>query len=225
MYCAYSVCWRASGLPIVSKSLKENHNSWKKSSSSCCLALLKALLSSCQFHQQAICSYSLGLLQSDVAERLGGTFEIFIQVGAVVAVVGYYHEDILRQVRTVSHDRSTQHLWITIVIASIPSAILGFLLRDVIKDVLFSPIVVAVTLIVGGLIFILVERRLQDQEPETTALENISYSQALKIGLAQTLALIPGVSRSGASIVGGLLVNVNRPVATQHFRSIWQFLC
>ena len=155
-----------------------------------------------------------GLLQSEVAERLGGTFEIFIQIGAVVAVLGYYRDDIIHQIRSVRHDQSTQQLWINIVIASIPAAILGFLLRDVVKDVLFSPTVVAVALIVGGIVFILVERSLQDKELETTALEEISHLQALKIGFAQTLALIPGVSRSGASIVGGLLVNINRPTAT-----------
>ncbi len=155
-----------------------------------------------------------GLLQSNVAERLGGTFEIFIQMGAVVAVLSYYRDDIIHQAQSVWHQQATQQLWINIVIASIPAGVLGFLLRDMVKNVLFSPSVVAVALITGGVVFILVERSLQGQELETTALEDISHLQALKIGLAQTLALIPGVSRSGASIIGGLLVNINRPTAT-----------
>jgi len=157
-------------------------------------------------------------LNSEIADRLGGTFEIFIQLGAVIAVVGYYRRDLIRQVRTVHRDTQVQHLWLAVIVASIPAAILGFLLRDFIKDTLFpqetAPYVVATTLILGGIVFLLVERRPNAEEANTLELEAISFRQALLIGLAQALALVPGVSRSGAAIVGAMLIGVSRPIAT-----------
>lgn len=153
-------------------------------------------------------------LQSELTERLGGTFEIFIQIGAVLAVLGFYREDLLRQARTVRTDPRVQRLWLGVVVASIPAAIFGFLARDFVKDVLFSPAVVATTLIIGGIIFIIVERRPQAETFTAPELEDITLRQALLIGFAQTLALVPGVSRSGASIVGALLMGVSRPAAT-----------
>jgi undecaprenyl-diphosphatase len=165
----------------------------------------------------------------------GGTFEIFIQLGSVLAVVAYYRADLLRQVRTVRRDRGVQKLWLAIVIASIPAALAGFLLRDVIKDNLYGAegstnatglTVIAVALILGGIIFIVMERvrgrrtsavdvtAEADGTVERADLESITIPQAIAVGLAQMLAIIPGVSRSGASIVGGLLGGMNRPTAT-----------
>jgi undecaprenyl-diphosphatase len=161
------------------------------------------------------------LLNSEVADRLGGTFEIFIQIGAVIAVVGFYREDLWRQARTITTDRGVQRLWLGVIVASIPAGIFGFLLRDFIKETLFpqdtAPLVVATTLILGGIVFLLVERRPAAQPgapAKTNRLEDISLRQAILIGLAQTLALVPGVSRSGASIVGGMMTGLNRQVAT-----------
>ena len=157
-------------------------------------------------------------LESELADRLGGTFEIFIQIGAVLAVVWFYRADLLTQVRTVRTDQNVQRLWLGIVIASIPAGIFGFLLRDFIKEVLFpqdtAPFVVATTLILGGIVFLIVERRPRTEEPTAVELSDISLRQALIIGLAQTFALVPGVSRSGSSIIGGLLMGVSRPAAT-----------
>ncbi len=157
-------------------------------------------------------------LRSEVADRLGGTFEIFIQIGAVIAVVFYYRSDLLTQVRTVRTDPKVQRLWLGIIVASIPAAILGLLLRDIIKDVIFpqetAPLVVAIALIVGGIVFLLVERRPEPEEYTATDVYDITLRQALIIGIAQTIALIPGVSRSGASIMASLLIGINRPAAT-----------
>ncbi|GAB4518657.1 MAG: undecaprenyl-diphosphate phosphatase [Anaerolineae bacterium] len=157
-------------------------------------------------------------LESDLTARLGGTFEIFIQLGAVIAVVAFYRDDIFTQVRTVHKDRSVQRLWLAILVASIPAALIGFLLRDFIKDTLFpqetAPFVVATTLILGGIIFLLVERRPNQSAPTVNSISEITLRQALLIGLAQTTALIPGVSRSGASIIGSLLLGISRSAAT-----------
>ncbi len=148
-------------------------------------------------------------------QALGGTFEIFIQLGAVLAVIVFYARDLWQQVRTLNQP-ATQQLWLGLLIAFIPAAVIGLLLGDFITAVLFSPTVVAIALIVGGVIFLIVERRPQAQVPaQTTALEGISLRQALLIGIGQTFALIPGVSRSGATIVAGLLTGLDRPTATR----------
>lgn len=146
---------------------------------------------------------------------LNGTFELFIQIGAVVAVILFYRTDLLRQIQTVSSSTVTRRFWLNLLIAFIPAAIIGFLFGDEIKAVLFRPTVVALALIVGGVILIFVERGKPDAGGSVTSLENLSPFQSLSIGVAQTFALIPGVSRSGASIVGGMLAGLDRPTATQ----------
>lgn len=153
------------------------------------------------------------LLNSEMG-RLGGTFEIFIQLGAVIAVFIFYFGEIRRQVITVHQDRNVQRLWMNIIIAAIPAAILGFLLRDFIKETLFNPLVIAITLIIGGVIFILIERHPREDKPEQT-MNDITLKQAGIIGIFQAVALIPGVSRAGATILGGLLNGINRSVITQ----------
>lgn len=154
------------------------------------------------------------LLNSEMA-RLGGTFEIFIQLGAVIAVAIYYFGDIRKQVMTVHKDPTVQRLWLNIIIAAIPAAILGFLLRDFIKTTFFNPLTIAITLIMGGILFILIEQNPRPL-PSDQTLANITPKQAGIIGIFQALALIPGVSRSGATIIGGLLNGINRSVIT-HF--------
>ncbi|MFQ3536907.1 MAG: undecaprenyl-diphosphate phosphatase, partial [Aggregatilineales bacterium] len=140
------------------------------------------------------------------------TFSIFIQVGAVAAVLAFYRRDLEGQVRRVGHDRAVARFWLGIALAFLPAAIVGFALRSVIKEVLFTPLVVGIALLGGGVVFLLVERR--PRRAHIAALEAISLMQALLIGVAQVTALIPGVSRSGASIVGGLLVGLDRRTAT-----------
>lgn len=146
-------------------------------------------------------------------QALGGTFEIFIQIGAVLAVIWYYRAELLRQIRTVGSDPAVRHLWATLILASIPAGIIGFALRGWVKDNLFTPVVVAIALIVGGIAFIWIERRPQPAA-QTADHYSVSWRQALVIGLAQVLALIPGVSRSGATILGGIAVGLSRPAAT-----------
>ena len=153
------------------------------------------------------------LLNSEMG-RLGGTFEIFIQLGAVVAVFVYYFSDIRKQVLTVHKDPSVRRLWINIIIAAIPAAIVGFLLRDFIKETFFNPLTIAITLIIGGVLFILIERTPRPLPTDQT-LASITPKQAGIIGVFQALAFIPGVSRSGATIIGGLLNGINRSVITQ----------
>ncbi len=152
----------------------------------------------------------------DFQQDAGGTFEIFIQLGAVLAVAFFYRARILDQVRRVPTDRGVQHFWAAIVLASIPAAVIGFLVRETVKEVLFNPTVVAISLIVGGIVLIVVEqRRVPGADAAATTLEGVTFGQALLIGVAQVIALIPGVSRSAASIVGGMFGGLSRQTATE----------
>lgn len=141
------------------------------------------------------------------------TFDIFIQLGAILAVVVYYARDLLKMAGKLPSDRETQQFWVNVIVAFIPAGIVGFLFRHWIKDVLFNPVVVAASLIVGGIIFLVVEQR--PRQAQTTQLEKVSFKQALLVGLSQIAALIPGVSRSGATIIGGMLSGMDRLVATK----------
>lgn len=146
---------------------------------------------------------------------LDGTFTIFIQIGSVLAVLVYYRKDLFRQVVTIPSSESSRKLWLGVIVASIPAAVLGFTLRDQIKTVLYSPVTVGIMLILGGIIFIVSERKKQIQErsEREANVEDVTLRQAVLVGLAQSIALIPGVSRSGASILGGLWSGLDRPTA------------
>ncbi|HEX2908822.1 MAG TPA: undecaprenyl-diphosphate phosphatase [Phototrophicaceae bacterium] len=148
----------------------------------------------------------------DFGQRMQGTFEIFIQIGSVVAALVFYRAEIWGQVKGVTKDSGVQWFWLGIIIAFIPAGLVAFFFRDWIKT-LYSPVVVAVSLIIGGIVFLVIER--QKLEPRTTEVTAIRPWQALAIGLAQVVALIPGISRSGATIVGGLLAGLDRRTATQ----------
>jgi undecaprenyl-diphosphatase len=157
------------------------------------------------------------LLTTDLIKfqySIDGTFEVFIQLGAVLAVVWFYLRDLLEQVRNVRTSPETRRFWLCILLAFLPAALIGLFLRDWIKGVLFdSNVVIACSLIIGGIIFIIVER-LPQRTITASELGHISYRQALITGFAQVMALIPGTSRSGASIVGGMFAGLNRSTAT-----------
>lgn len=141
------------------------------------------------------------------------TFSIFIQIGAILAVVVLFRRELGAQARQISRERRVQRFWFHVLVAFLPAAGLGFLLRDWITENLFSPLVVGLALIVGGLVFLWIEHR---PRPASIPHEDqVTFREAFLIGLAQMTALIPGVSRAGASIVGGLLVGLDRPAATR----------
>lgn len=145
---------------------------------------------------------------------IGGTFEIFIQLGAILAVVGFYARDLLTQARELPSSRHVQRFWLGILLAFLPAAIIGLTLRDWIKTVIFeSPAVIASALIIGGIVFIVVEW-LPSRKASVHDVTDTGWKQALAIGFAQVTALIPGVSRSGASIIGGMLAGLDRKAAT-----------
>ncbi len=144
-------------------------------------------------------------------EAIAPTFEIFIQLGAILAVVTYFARDLFDLLRRASHDRRAQRLLLNIAIAFIPAAVVGVLLSRVIKDSLFNPVTVAFALIVGGIIMLIVESR--SRRATTQSVEDAHWQQALAVGVAQVVSLWPGFSRSASTIIGGLLAGMDRPTA------------
>ncbi|MCP5361863.1 MAG: undecaprenyl-diphosphate phosphatase [Hyphomicrobiales bacterium] len=142
----------------------------------------------------------------------GKVFEIVIQLGAILAVCWAYKEK-LWQVATSLQAPSSQRFVLNLLVAFLPAAVLGVLLHGFIKSVLFSPWVVSVMLIVGGIIILWAERR--PRTPRIHTVEDFSLKLALKIGFCQALAMVPGVSRSGATIIGGMLLGAERRAATE----------
>lgn len=155
----------------------------------------------------------------DYHGSIGGTFEIFIQLGTVLSVVAFYFADLLGQGRALlgqsgrEQAAAARRLWLGIAIAFVPAAVVGLLMRDFIKTVLFeTPQVIGAALVFGGVIFLLLERF--PRKAATAELSRITPLQALGVGVAQIFALIPGMSRSGSTIVGGLLGGLDRRTAT-----------
>jgi undecaprenyl-diphosphatase len=141
------------------------------------------------------------------------TFVVFIQIGAILAVVAYFLRDLLQQARKLPSDRATQRFWFNVALAFVPAGLVGFFFREQFQAVFDRPWVYGVALILGGIVFLWIESR--QHKNECTSLEAVTPIQALLIGIAQITALIPGVSRSGSSIVGGLLVGLDRMTATR----------
>lgn len=147
----------------------------------------------------------------------GKVFEIVIQLAAILAVCWAYRLKLVELTTGVMgrpRNRLASHFVLMIVVAFLPAAILGALLHSTIKNVLFNPLVVAGALIVGGLIILIVERP-NRYNPRQAGIDDISAGDALKIGLAQAVAMIPGVSRSGATIIGGVIFGMSRAAATE----------
>lgn len=140
-------------------------------------------------------------------------FEVFIQLGAILAVVWAYRNKVISLVSRLSTDRATQKFAISIAIAFFPAAFVGLLTHKLIKQYLFSPFSVIIALITGGLIILLIEK--QKHSNEIPEMENITFKVALCVGIAQILSLFPGVSRSGATIMGGILFGMTRKASTE----------
>jgi undecaprenyl-diphosphatase len=140
-------------------------------------------------------------------------FEIVIQLGAILAVVWLYRQKFISVVKNLAHEPSAQHFTRNILLAFLPAMIVGGLAHNIIKEALFNATVVAMALIVGGIAILIVERI--KPVPTIASTEAMSGKTALMIGLFQCLAMIPGVSRAGATILGAMLCKVTRPAAAE----------
>ncbi len=142
-------------------------------------------------------------------------YKVVIQFGSIIAVMVLYWKSLWPFQKELSEKkrRSIWRLWIKIIVASVPAAIAGFLLNDWIDAKMSSPVVVAVMLIVYGVLFIYLEKREHDYT--VTSIRHVSYQKAFQAGLFQCLALIPGTSRSGSTILGETVIGFDRPTAAQ----------
>lgn len=143
----------------------------------------------------------------------GKVFEIAIQFAAILAVVWEYRARLGHAVVSLGTDKASQRLATNLIVAFMPAAVLGFLFIKQIKFYLFNPIVVASALIIGGVLILWAERRKHVVRAETV--DDMTWRDALKVGFAQALAMIPGTSRSGATIIGGLFFGLSRKAAAE----------
>jgi undecaprenyl-diphosphatase len=133
------------------------------------------------------------------------TFEIFIQLGAIMAIVMLYAKKFLQSFS----------IYVKLGIAFIPTAVVGFIAYDFIKGYLFNSVVVAISLIVGGIVLVLIDQKLTAKKSKVEVVEDISYKNSFFIGLIQCLSMIPGVSRAAATIIGGVFNGLDKKQATE----------
>jgi undecaprenyl-diphosphatase len=147
-------------------------------------------------------------------QSTGKVFEILIQLGAILAILSIYFRRLWRMLLDFPNDRLTRHFVLGIVIAFLPAAVIGALAHDFIKTVLFeSPKLICTMLIIGGIILLWVDR--MDLKPVYRDVERFPIRRYIEIGLFQCLAMIPGTSRSGATIVGAMLLGVEKRAAAE----------
>jgi len=141
------------------------------------------------------------------------TFDIFIQLGAILAIVWLYRARLVQAAASARHDSTSRRFFLNLGIAFLPAAAIGVLIHDWIKERLFTTPVVAAALVLGGIAILLIERwGPRTRHPEVT---DVPSATALGIGVAQVLSLVPGVSRSGATIMGGYALGLSRTAATE----------
>lgn len=150
----------------------------------------------------------------------GKVFEVVIQFGSILAVMWVFRQRLIRViVGTLRREPVELSFTINLIVAFLPAAVVGFLFIKAIKALFYHPSVIVVTLILGGVIMLWVERRrkpgVAPMVVTADSLDSITWRQALVIGLAQCLAMVPGTSRSAATIIGGMLVGVERRTATE----------
>jgi len=144
-------------------------------------------------------------------------FTIAIQAAAILAICWEYRARLLHMARGLGNDPREQRLALNLCVAFLPAAVLGVLFKRAIESALFRPLPVAMAWIIGAVVILWIERvhAAKNYAPRIGSMDEIGWLDALKIGCAQSLALIPGTSRSGATIIGGLIFGLSRTAATQ----------
>jgi len=148
-----------------------------------------------------LASYAMNIHDNEFVK----TFEVSIQLGAIMAIVLMYIKRFFRSI----------DIYIKLIVAFIPTAVVGFLAYDFIKAYLFNPLVVSISLIVGGIILIIIDKKVVARERQVAELEQIPLKNAFFIGLIQCLSMIPGTSRAAATIVGGVFNKLDKTQATE----------
>lgn len=156
-------------------------------------------------------------LQLNMSEAFKEMFFVVIQLGAIMAVVLLYFNKLnpFSPRKSVRQKRETWSLWFKVILATLPAGIVGVLYDDMLNELFYNYKTVSLMLIVYGILFIIVENRNRHRWPSVDNFSDLSYIKALGIGLFQVLSLIPGTSRSGATIVGAMLLGTSRSVAAE----------
>lgn len=153
----------------------------------------------------------------DFTSEKAKVFEIVIQFAAILAVMMNYKARVVGTLRGLGKDPVANRFTLNLFLAFLPAAVLGLIFAHKIKEYLFSPLPVALAFIGGGLAILWIERRVADpaHTPQVNAVDDMQWTDALKVGFAQCLALIPGMSRSGSTIMGALWFGMSRMAATE----------
>ena len=156
-------------------------------------------------------------LQLKVSEEFLEMLLVVIQLGAICAVPVLFWDKLwpLSKKKSAEEKRDVLNLWCKVIVGAVPAAILGFLLDDLLDAYLYNYIVVAIALIVYGVAFIFVEKNKAEKEYAINSVYELDYKDALKIGAFQCLSLIPGTSRSGSTILGGMICGVSRSASAE----------
>ena len=157
------------------------------------------------------------LMMLNVSDEFKELFLVVMQLGAICAVPVFFSRQLWPFYRTksVAERNETLSLWLKVIVGAIPAAIFGVLLDDLLDEYLYNYITVAITLLVYGIAFIIVERFKKESSFRVERVTDLSYADALKIGAYQVLSLIPGTSRSGSTILGGMLSGVSRTASAE----------
>jgi len=149
----------------------------------------------------------------DFTDERAKVFAIAIQFGAILAVCWAQREKLISVTRGLVSDETSQRFVWNLFVAFMPAVVIGLLFHSAIKTYLFSPLTVATALVVGGFLILWIESR--PHQPRVVDIDKLGWKDALKVGFAQTVAMFPGVSRSGATIMGGMLLGLSREAATR----------
>ncbi len=157
------------------------------------------------------------LLKPGLSDAFMEMFNVVIQFGAIMAVVVLYFHKLnpFSPAKTQKQKMLTWQMWIKVVIASVPAALIGLPFNDILDEIFYKPLPVAIMLIVYGVLFIIIEMRNAGKRPSVRRISDLSIGMLVWIGVFQMLALIPGTSRSGATIVGALMIGISREVAAE----------
>lgn len=161
-------------------------------------------------------------IKLNISEEFKEFFLVVIQLGAIMAVVCLYFKKLfpfeLKEVngkKKITTNKDTWILWAKVLVACVPAGVIGLLFDDLLDQYLYNPITVALMLIIYGILFIIVENRNKGKESKVNTLKELTFKSALIIGVFQVLSLIPGTSRSGATILGAILIGTSRDIAAE----------
>jgi len=156
-------------------------------------------------------------MQLNVSDAFKEMFLVVIQLGAIMAVVVLFFNKLnpLSLKKSKEEKMATLNIWLKVLIGVLPAAVIGLLLDDWLNDTLYNYITVASMLVIYGVLFIIIENKNKDKTPKITSLTDLSYKTAFLIGMFQVLSLIPGTSRSGATILGAILLGTSRFIAAE----------